>query len=1502
MTDPRRLLLLLFLANLPEVLGAQTIVPEGEPEAPEALFDQKIGDVGVVLEADGTWTSRFALGWGSGFSSEGEALPALGYPGYEQGTVFSQVPDFTLTLRLVERYYLELTYAGTVKDRSFLVGYQGQGTELVQWAKAGNAPFTVPTRAGQTLAAGRLGAAAAGAGFHGDHVDTEFLIRYEDGTRETKTYQGFREASASTVTLDNRIQNRFFRLPGPYPVSGVRILVSDPDGTLGSSGDRYREATSAEAVADLLTGEVRLSAPATRRFLVTWGSAASWSNPATTLLGLTAEAGPVIGTSTWYVLVRPGSPSAFELRNRYPVASGTTGAIVLTRTDEGTTVSGFSVVQASSQDWFEVDGEEEAPFLGEAGGVFDGLYPGGGPPPQTDSLPWVFRLPTATTASSYSLGTDVLASSILVVRNGTPVTAFHFDEAAGTLTLDVPVYETDTVVISLQRTASSDKAADLVLWQGGRWDLGTQALEWNLQGRWNMENGRYTTEDLQSPGRIAATVAWTGTAGEWTWSAAATGGALLADSTGHRQIYGWSDAGTKATLDGDALRPSAAPGTVKGLTLDAAHRAPTLFRNYWSNDPLTGEAQVSAWGKSGITAETWEAGGWMGPYLVRGDGERTDRLAVAEAPLESGEWSGLQVFLDAGAPRAMESTSAVSARVRLVGGQAGDRVFLQAGTLSEDFDGTGAVRSVEYRAFPALAFSDEGTRRYFPVPEDSSWGNDGEDDGAAGVDGDLVTLELADGGFSPTDETWQTVRFILSDTQRQTLARTTGWRMVIVGGALASGTTKTLLAGPVVFEGSGWTVTSATGSGSVNPVEEARSSGSSKYQLRVDWSAQSAWTIEGRHSPVRSAAYQTIAFRYRLASLGTAASVPLVLSLTDSDGRGLKAAWEATVSSGWTEVKIDLSEKKLTLGGTATGTVTLNRNTDSWDRMTLSMQGTGEDSGTLYLAEVEAVDPLWEPVGTTTVKTTWKQTEAWPSRELPLVTGTRWETTSIQSGLTAADASWVGQTTLSGSVGPVRASGEASFERSASAREAHGAYETVVPLTWPGGPSLEWTERFSDRGVRSERLRLTLPWLGVWEAAGLAEGVPDSLDQQYRAAWSAPGELPAGWAATASAQWNQSGPTDLTLSDFGTQWAESWGWLVPVSEVAPYHLVQGQGTFKVPGGPAFLEGSLLVKTAQTVGSSVTKWTPGGNWSLKLPLSLNTGGPWILTPSVTKKVEAVFAGTEALDPGTSAETALAWLENQPGGLAALPFGEQTATRPWSGDELQSGTIESTAGLDWERTGASDWTDLILPLSGGTKVTAVRGQDGAAGYRTATGSAAVQARAVNLFGQLGASPIFDWYQTDVWTWSASGSRSIGTRASDQAADAALTVRSDLVFNPGESLGMPVVYQGHWGSDPTQTLGWKPTWTLKGPADLPFEFPRWLSPKAFQRMWIQEISGVLDLGWEPVTSPFVRNLQVSWKGRFLLSDKSELSLTTRWGQQWQSTVTVVGLDASLDLILSF
>jgi hypothetical protein len=1533
------------LAFLAAALGlqAQTLGPD-QAEAPESLFDSKVGDVGVVLEANGTWTTRLAAGWGAGFSPQG-MLPGLGYPGYDNGPVFTQVPDFTLTLRLMERYYLDVNFAGTLDDRTFEAGYIGQPGEFLQWVKIGDAPFAMPTRAEQTLSEGRRGDPAIGFVFASGPTTWETAIKYQDGLREVRDFQGYVDLATSRVGPQSWITNRFFRVPGTS-WSGVQILVADPAGTLGASGG-YRVALSTEASFDPNTGEIDLPAMATKQFLVTWsGAGSTYTSP---LLKLTATGflDSTLGSGGyWYVLTQPGYSSPFEIRNRYPMATGTSGSILLydDKAASPTPLSGWTVGYSPLQNWFQVGGSasagEEAPFLDSPAPGLPGIYPTGlaGSPPQVPAtIDWSFHLPATSTATSYSLGTDVVGSSIVVTRNGVPTTAFTFDAKSGSLVFAVPIYDTDLVEISYERSQTGDPATNLVLWHGGRWDLSDdQNLEWALQGQWNMSQQTSTTENLQSPGQVTLTTAWSGKADEWTWKLLATGGARLTDSTGTRMLYGQADSGSQATLDGDALRPSAAPdpfGSVLSLgQLSESTRAPEYFRDYWSTDPVTGNPTVGAYGSPGVGDQPWTPGGWVGPYYVMGDGQRTDMLAVAEAMLATGQWTGMQMFINKGKVQDLSGTTAISVTFRVAetlvdsGGTQPVQLVLEAGNLSRNFDGTGAVRSVTYLSHPALPFYNQagGYSQNFPIPQNSAWGNDADGSGSAGLDAPLVAYNLntvAASQIVTSSSGWQTVTVNLTAADRQKLTNATGWRLVMVApqAGWSGPQSKTLLVGPVIFEGSTWSVVpDSSTSGSVNPVEYADASRADGHDLNVTWSSRSMWQVQGSNPLLDPFAYHTLTFQYQM--LGTDAtntpkSVPLTLYLGDAQGHGVTATWYATLTSGWATARIGLDGGSFTVNGQPApgGTVSYNPGAAGWDRMILTKgSSTGDQNGTLVLTEIEAVDAAWEAIGSTKAQATWTQAKSWPSSDVPLVSGVKLDLMTTQDGLNSNAFSWSGQSNVSGTFGPVRATAEALFLHTPLNDTAHGAYLATLPLGWTGGPSLELSDQFSDQGLRAEKVTLGLPWVGSFLASAKATGPPTTLNQEYRLGWTSGADWPAGLKASTLQSWDQSLNLTNPLNGFGQTWVDSWSWLPPPSETATYYLLQSVSGFSVAPAPVGFSLDTTLKSTQSVGSS-TVWTPTGNWVVKFPFRLSPDAGWSVTPSLSREVDAVYNLEAPEDPQDSVNQTMAELSART--LAGIPFQEQfTQDSPWDSapSTLFSGSLISTAEVDWDRSPASDWTDLALPSAGKVGYATNRGWDSGADYGTWTTTTSLAAKGVNLFGTLGSQPVFTWYRTDVWEWSLDGSWQTGTRTADNVTTLALTTRGDLVLSPVESVGLPVIYKGIWGppvsqtvtanngSDWTQTLTLKPVWSFRGPANLPFEVPAWVSAREYRRMFVQQISSTMDFGW-PV-APQVRNLELIWKGRILLSDKSEFDVTASWGQQWQVNLYQIGLELAIDVILSF
>jgi len=1507
----KRLLGFCFLFLSAVMAWAADPAPDVRAEAPESIFSQKIGDAGVDLQAIGTWDTHFGAGWGEGITPDG-TLPGLGYPGYEKGFVFQQIPDFTLTLRLLERYYLQVTYHASLSERSYLVGYDGKPGEFVQWLKLGNSSFGVPARAGQSLPVGAPGAPAAGGAVQWGNTSAEFLVRYEDGSRETMQFRGTRNLSSGSVELTDWIRGRFFRIPGSGPITGVRVLVAQSD----TSQTSFREAAPSEASINLSTREVDLASSATRTVLVTWDQASA-SYPNTSLLGLSYQTQTLTGwgAGPWYILTKPGFLSAFELRNRYPIPSGSTGTILLVNRDTGAPILSSSISSSPTQDWFTVSGDEEAPFEN----LVPGAYPQGndGTPPVTSAtIPWHFEVAgTPGVNSTLDLGSDVEPSSLIVTRNGIQTQAWSFDPTSGKLSFTIPLFETDLVEVSLQRKVTSPTATDLVLWQGGQWILNSdQDLEWALMGRWNVSKDQLTNQDLQSPGAVSLSLQWKGINGPWQWILGATGGALIADSTGHREIYGQNTPGTEATFDGNALRPSSVPSSGPGTTLASllgafqapaeGNRAPLYFRDYWTNDPVTGQPTVSAWGTPNVNPSPFVDGGWRGPYITQGDGTNNDRIAVLETKLGGGQWAGMDVFLDSGKPLDLRSTTAISIKVRVPnGGLGGAKLLFQAGTLSENFDGTGALRTLSYRTHPALAFQDQttGFSQYFPIPENSSWANDGNADGVLSDDGTLISLPLdSTTGFDSTNSGWQSIRIVLTASERQLLASATGWRILLLDDGSGLGS-KTVLVDSALFEGTTWNVvpdTSAPANSTVSAADEVDASLTQGYHLRVDWSQRSSWTVQNRNTTVRPSSYETLQFQYRL---DNPSSTTLTLTFQDADGNGLTATWPATAASSWQTARIDWVNSTMTVDGKATGQVTVTGTSAGWDRMTISQSGAS--TGLLYLSDVQAVDPRWEPIGSTNAWIQWTQEEGTSSPGLFSITNTVWQARSQHSGVTAADVLWNGWTSVDTNLGPLKTFAEANLTQSARVSEAHGDYEVTLPVVFPGGWSTSWTDRFSDSGLREEKAALTVPWVGTWTADAMATGPPTVLTQGYHLTWTSAASWPEAISGTLAADWVQNSLFTDTLGNFGEQWTQSWSWLRPVDGIAPYIDLSLSPTMKSRWGPISWETSIQNRAVQTVGPTIA-WTPQGSWQLQVPFRVDGDQGWGLTPLIRKTVQAVYGPSTARSPSHLVADTLQWLW-APSSLAFLPFAEWgSGPEPWSATDagFETGTSESTAGLEFDRSNQGLWTDLALPTSGGVEWIADRSAVGQGQGWMSTYSLHGESRALNLFGTVGSQPLLTWYRTDAFTWGVRASLSNGSESTFDKTTLGADQRTEIFLTERESVAVPLSYQGVWSDTPGQTLTISPGWTYKASADLPFPLPGWLSPRRFHREWIQEVSTVFGWGWQPAPAPVFQNLQIQWKGTLLLSPKSQLSLTTKWGQQWQNDLTLIGLEADLDFLLTF
>ena len=132
-----------------DVLNGGTELPpfkKVDEEAPDSIFDFKIGDSKVDFYLTGSWEANFV------FTSGFLVKPGFGtalldtFPGKETGFLFNQIPDLTLSVWLMNRLFVEFSVLGSFEQNSFLMGYQGEDDETLRHIYLGNRDINIETQ------------------------------------------------------------------------------------------------------------------------------------------------------------------------------------------------------------------------------------------------------------------------------------------------------------------------------------------------------------------------------------------------------------------------------------------------------------------------------------------------------------------------------------------------------------------------------------------------------------------------------------------------------------------------------------------------------------------------------------------------------------------------------------------------------------------------------------------------------------------------------------------------------------------------------------------------------------------------------------------------------------------------------------------------------------------------------------------------------------------------------------------------------------------------------------------------------------------------------------------------------------------------------------------------------------------------------------------------------------------------------------------------------------
>jgi len=448
----------------------------------------------------------------------------------------------------------------------------------------------------------------------------------------------------------------------------------------------------------------------------------------------------VIDGSPALALYEPGTFSPFERSNRYaqPSSATTTGEAELVRSSNGLSVPGFILFRANSSEPSGMnpgdttqltDGNTASTYYTLAmdsspGGDLDrspesrfplaGLEPSIYYPVRAGrSTDLALRFTSYGAPGSYSIGTDVVAGSIIVTRGGIRDPLASFDAETGVVSLSGNAVPGEIVRISYLKNAQDRRFGSLAAGIGAIYGKDEQfSARAALALRWNLSGSAFTSPDESNPGKVSLSAGAQWINGKNKLDLAASLHYENPDTTGMYRAAGMEDAELKISLGEDdayEVGPPLSPHISNEAALfepfwtgidaragmervpDSNNTSMLVYRNYRNSDVL-GNSILMELSWNGATLEEDKEG----PYSVSAPELNTTAL-VAEYELGDGKaengtfalWTGFQATLG-------NEASALSRARKLVvpyrfydvaSGSAQVLAYLQLGSLSSPDDG-----------------------------------------------------------------------------------------------------------------------------------------------------------------------------------------------------------------------------------------------------------------------------------------------------------------------------------------------------------------------------------------------------------------------------------------------------------------------------------------------------------------------------------------------------------------------------------------------------------------------------------------------------------------------------------------------------------------------------------------------------------------------------------------------------------------------------------------------
>jgi hypothetical protein len=811
------------------------------PEAPTTIFATKLGSADVSLSMLGSWTAGASIGTGLLFAPGLPAQLLDSFPALDTGFIFSQTPDITVSLLLLEHYFLDVSILGSFADNSIRMGYRGGPDEVLRSLILGNQGITIAPSTFLQVPSQPTGSLGASAELVSGTSTNDLLLRWDAAPRKTKTFVGKHELVEQRLSLDSYTKGMFFFLPDVNIDQGtLKVYVEDAKGAYTSTTEplsaptrRYRLATYDDVILDSVNGLVTLRNALKGRVLVYYtksglsvGNTGGATLPAATgvirdtststpfswgmasYLGQTMSNRQVgIDGVTALLLWEPGDNSPFEIDNSYaftstPPADVSQISITLSAKDVSAVLptnvlfkpipvdKRFTAVQSLVNRTFG----NFYPFPDTSGLLYG---------PDRDSLSgslgYDIVAQLLTPVDAFVLEANIVPGSVQVTVNGVSTTRFGVDAVSGKLTLLDSVLPTDRIVVTYEKVDPSSTGGDLLFaWRDTIPLADWATLTFSTGIRWNAFSASYSQEAYAKSGTLIAEAGISGKTDTVSYSAAAAVSYTNPDTTGILRMFGMEGDSTSISLSEEYAYPASVPDPAEIPLLSKLNRGKLFYRDYRTYDIL-GNATLRTIDLSPAPDPVaYQDGGRMGPYNVAGSSGNVSSLSlVMDYSLTlSNIWVGTQLPISPGSDVDLSNSRSLTVRLRGLDISGSVDVYFQIGSVSEDLDDSHLLKAEASSTDAGFPFTDAANAVTLKVGAGPKLeGNallDSEDRNANGIldfedTNRVVTLTDATSLALATDTDWTSVTLSLSDADRAELMKARGVRVIITGAGPATG-------------------------------------------------------------------------------------------------------------------------------------------------------------------------------------------------------------------------------------------------------------------------------------------------------------------------------------------------------------------------------------------------------------------------------------------------------------------------------------------------------------------------------------------------------------------------------------------------------------------------------------------------------------------------------------------------------------------------------------------